>query len=78
MKLTRVRCNIALVDFVKRRLKIGAEEVPKYLNNVKVNKEVFINKVRDINNWYTRIIGLDEVRLYQDRVASLQVSSSIN
>lgn len=33
-------------------------------------------KAMAVNSWYTRIIGLDEVKIYQDRVISLQVRLS--
>ncbi|GJQ79838.1 hypothetical protein Trydic_g23300 [Trypoxylus dichotomus] len=45
-------------------------ETPKYLTAFK--EDVVYKKINDINKWYTKIIGLDEVKLYQDRVFDLQ------
>lgn len=51
-------------------LTLAVQEAPKYLTTFK--EEVVYKKINDINKWYTKIIGLDEVRLYQDRVFDLQ------
>lgn len=74
MKLTRVlrSNNINLKELVKKNLRLS-DVAPKYLKDINLNKQVVVDKVRDLNNWYTRIIGLDEVKLYQDRVFALQV-----
>lgn len=50
---------------------IAVQETPKYINAFK--EEVLYKRINDINKWYTKIIGLDEVKLYQDRVFDLQV-----
>ncbi|KAI4454863.1 amiloride-sensitive sodium channel-related [Holotrichia oblita] len=51
-------------------LTLAVQEAPKYLNTFK--EDVVYKKINDINKWYTKIIGLDEVKLYQDRVFDLQ------
>lgn len=49
-------------------------ETPIYLEAIKLkNKDLLYQKMTTLNNWYTRILGLDEVKLYQDRVVNLQV-----
>lgn len=50
------------------------EAAGKYVKDINLNKQIVLDKIKDLNNWYTRIIGLDEVKLYQDRVVTLQVS----
>lgn len=52
-------------------LNLAVVEAPKHWNTFK--EDVIYKKISDINRWYTRIIGLDEVKLYQDRVFDLQV-----
>lgn len=75
MRLTRVRFanNVNVNELTKKTLRLG-EVAPKYLKDISLNKQAVLDKVRDLNNWYTRIIGLDEVKYYQDRVVTLQVS----
>lgn len=75
MKLSRFQfSNVGLVEFVKKRLKLGRypAELPKYVNNFKISKDTVYGKIKDVNTWYTKIIGLDEVKLYQDKVTHLQ------
>ncbi|KAK4878104.1 hypothetical protein RN001_010610 [Aquatica leii] len=59
-----------LNNTLQEQLKIGAKEAPKYINRVK--DEIFVKKVTAANNWYTRILGLDEVKFHQQRVVALQ------
>lgn len=75
MRLSRVRYsnNVNLKELSKKSLRLS-EVAPKYLKDISLNKQVVVDKIRDLNNWYTRIIGLDEVRYYQDRVVTLQAS----
>ncbi|EFA05183.1 uncharacterized protein LOC100142136 [Tribolium castaneum] len=48
-------------------------EAPIYWETLKtVNREAFQKKIQSLNNWYTRFLHLDEVKLYQDRVVALQ------
>ncbi|XP_044261386.1 uncharacterized protein LOC123009262 [Tribolium madens] len=48
-------------------------EAPLYWETLKtVNREAFQKKIESLNNWYTRFLHLDEVKLYQDRVVALQ------
>lgn len=48
-------------------------EAPIYWETLKtVNREAFQKKIESLNNWYTRFLHLDEVKLYQDRVVALQ------
>lgn len=75
MRFSRVRfTNRALAEYVKKTLRIGSSKIPQYVNKLDLSKEAAYRKIQDVNNWYTKIIGLDEVRLYQDKVARLQVS----
>ncbi|KAJ8929891.1 hypothetical protein NQ314_017375 [Rhamnusium bicolor] len=75
MKLThalRVINNQAL-DTLRKSIKLTIAEAPQHLNKVKEEKKrIMYEKFVKLNNWYTKIIGLDEVRMYQDRVTSLQ------
>lgn len=65
-----------LSQVLANRIRQGVSDAPKY---VQVNKELAYKKVQEVNSWYTKIIGLDEVKLSQDRVLQLQVNSeSIN
>lgn len=77
MRITRLRrTNPKLLDYLRKNFKFDAVNVPQTINATKIiNKEAMFERIRSINNWYTKIIGLDEVRLYQDRVANLQVQS---
>ncbi|KRT80007.1 hypothetical protein AMK59_7242 [Oryctes borbonicus] len=64
----------ALTNIVSKatnsNLNLAVQEAPKYLTTFK--DDVVYKKMNDINKWYTKIIGLDEVKLYQDRVFDLQ------
>ncbi|KAB0791204.1 hypothetical protein PPYR_12779 [Photinus pyralis] len=55
---------------LREQLKWGAAEAPKYVNHVK--EEIIYKKAAEANAWYTRILGLDEVKFYQQRVITLQ------
>lgn len=74
MKLTRVRFSNNVLP--KKTLRLS-EVAPTLIKNGNISKQVVLDKIRDLNNWYTKIIGLDEVKLYQDRVVTLQVGCFI-
>lgn len=59
-----------LSQVLKNRLKVGVAEAPKYMQ---ANKELAYKKVQEANKWYTRIIGLDEVKVSQNKVIQLEV-----
>lgn len=62
------------VESLRKSIRFSLSEAPSYINALKAtNKELIYQKITNLNNWYTKIIGLDEVKLYQDRVSSLQV-----
>lgn len=71
MKISRVLFYSNV--FTKKSLRLS-EVAPKLLKTGNISKQAILDKIRDLNNWYTRIIGLDEVKYYQDRVVTLQVS----
>ncbi|KAK5637937.1 hypothetical protein RI129_012232 [Pyrocoelia pectoralis] len=60
----------AINKTLRDQLKLGAAEAPKYMNHVK--EEIIYKKVAEANHWYTRVLGLDEVKFYQQRVITLQ------
>ncbi|KAF2904467.1 hypothetical protein ILUMI_01707 [Ignelater luminosus] len=71
MKLDQIRIlNNVVRQTVKNNIKESVSEAPKYINHVK--DEVIYKKVGELNKWYTRVLGLDEVKLYQERVVTLQ------
>ncbi|KAG5886286.1 hypothetical protein JTB14_001505 [Gonioctena quinquepunctata] len=75
MRLTHVLrlVNNQTLDALKNVLKTTIAEAPQYLNTVKEEqKKIVYNKIANLNKWYVKVIGLDEVKLYQDRVTSLQ------
>ncbi|RZC39662.1 coiled-coil domain-containing protein 51 [Asbolus verrucosus] len=62
--------NVATVNQVLGRLK---SEAPVYWETIKTsNKEALTKKFTNFNNWYTKFLHLDEVKLHQDRVVALQ------
>ncbi|KAF5284157.1 hypothetical protein FQR65_LT00157 [Abscondita terminalis] len=60
----------ALNNVIREKLQIGAARAPQYVNHVR--DEIIVKKVTEANNWYTKVIGLDEVKLHQQRVLDLQ------
>nr|CAI5860818.1 unnamed protein product [Callosobruchus analis] len=77
MRLTSVikLINNQKLDSLKKSIKLAVAEAPQYLNNIvkEENKKIVYDKFTHLNNWYTKIIGLDEVKLSQDKVTALQV-----
>ncbi|XP_063930143.1 uncharacterized protein LOC135142378 [Zophobas morio] len=62
--------NATTTNYVFGRLR---SEAPIYWETLKtMNREAFHKKVASLNSWYTKFLGLDEVKLYQDRVVALQ------
>nr|XP_023018682.1 uncharacterized protein LOC111507579 [Leptinotarsa decemlineata] len=60
-------------DSLKKTMKATIAEAPQYLKSVKEEKKKIVyDKIANLNKWYVKIIGLDEVKLYQDRVTALQ------
>nr|CAI5860817.1 unnamed protein product [Callosobruchus analis] len=76
MRLTSVikLINNQKLDSLKKSIKLAVAEAPQYLNNIvkEENKKIVYDKFTHLNNWYTKIIGLDEVKLSQDKVTALQ------
>lgn len=54
-----------------KNLKLNVDVVNSQILNY-IKNEVVYKRVYALNAWYTRIIGLDEVQLYQNRVVTLQ------
>lgn len=69
MKLAKV--NKQVLDQLATNVRLGATVTLNTVNGL------MYKKINDANKWYTRVIGLDEVKLYQDRVVDLQVSGFI-
>ncbi|XP_018565697.1 uncharacterized protein LOC111692935 [Anoplophora glabripennis] len=75
MKLVRTLSLIKhpTLDTLKKSLRLTIDEAPQYLSKVREeNKKLMYDKLNRLNKWYVKVIGLDEVKLYQDRVTSLQ------
>lgn len=76
MKLTPVLRLISnlTVESLKKSIKQSVDEAPQYLKQIKDSRQAVVyNKISDINKWYTKIIGLDEVKCLQDKVINIQV-----
>ncbi|XP_022902778.1 mitochondrial potassium channel-like [Onthophagus taurus] len=59
-----------IVKTFSNNLNLTVLDAPKLVSHFK--EKIIYKKVNDLNSWYTRVIGLDEVKLYQDRVVDLQ------
>ncbi|CAH1118512.1 unnamed protein product [Phaedon cochleariae] len=61
------------VESLKNSLKLKIKDAPQYFQTIKEeNKKIVYNKISGWNKWYNKIIGLDEVNIYLERVAALQ------
>lgn len=61
---------------LKKIMDNALAEAPQYLLKVKKDQQqIVFDKIKHLNRWYTKIIGLDEVKVYQERVTALQVGS---
>nr|CAH7713821.1 unnamed protein product [Callosobruchus chinensis] len=76
---TRISSVVRLInnpklDSLRKSIKLAVAEAPQYLNNIvkEENKKIVYDKFTHLNKWYTKIIGLDEVKLSQDKVTALQ------
>lgn len=66
------------LESLKKLIKQSVDETPQYLKQLKENRQTIVyDKIYSINKWYTRIIGLDEVKILQDKVISIQVGYEI-
>jgi hypothetical protein len=71
MRLSVLR--LVSVNGVNQTLGRLRSEAPIYWETLKtVNRDAFHKKIASLNTWYTKLLGLDEVKLYQDRVVALQ------
>ncbi|CAH2013176.1 unnamed protein product [Acanthoscelides obtectus] len=71
--------NNQSVDALRKSIKLAVAEAPIYLNTVKEEKKKIVyDKLVNLNKWYTKIIGLDEVKLSQDKVTALQVGTTFD
>ncbi|CAH1112661.1 unnamed protein product [Psylliodes chrysocephalus] len=58
---------------LKKIMDNALAEAPQYLLKVKKDQQqIVFDKIKHLNRWYTKIIGLDEVKVYQERVTALQ------
>ncbi|VEN47092.1 unnamed protein product [Callosobruchus maculatus] len=66
--------NNQKLDSLKKSIKLAVAEAPHYLDKIvkEENRKIIYDKLTHLNNWYTRIIGLEEVKLSQDKVTALQ------
>ncbi|XP_072384278.1 uncharacterized protein [Diabrotica undecimpunctata] len=61
------------LESLKKVLNSALAEAPQYLDKLKKDqRKIVFERIEHLNKWYTKIIGLDEVKVYQDRVTSLQ------
>uniref|UniRef100_A0A6P7FZU0 Uncharacterized protein LOC114332697 n=1 Tax=Diabrotica virgifera virgifera TaxID=50390 RepID=A0A6P7FZU0_DIAVI len=61
------------LESLKKVLDKALSEAPQYLDRLKKDqRKIVFERIEHLNKWYTKIIGLDEVKVYQDRVTSLQ------
>lgn len=66
------------VEVLKQVIKQSMDEAPQYLKKLKeTNQAVMYDKISNLNKWYTNIIGLDEVKIVQDKVIVIQVGKYI-
>lgn len=76
--------KISFTDILRNNFRKAIQD-PRYLKTIDtISSKIDATGVKDslykniigINQWYTRILGLDEVKQFQDRVILLQVSQS--
>ncbi|CAG9862533.1 unnamed protein product [Phyllotreta striolata] len=61
------------IDNLKMVVDKVKSEAPQYLSKIKQEQQKIVyDKLNHLNKWYTKIIGLDEVKVYQERVTGLQ------
>lgn len=66
--------NSQTIEALRSAIRKTTTEAPAVIKTVKdEQKKILYDKIVNLNKWYTKVIGLDEVKLYQDRVTSLQV-----
>lgn len=66
--------NNQKLESLKKMIKQSVDEAPQYLKHFKENKQIVVyDKLSDLNKWYTKVIGLDEVKTLQDKVINIQV-----
>lgn len=66
--------NSQKIESLKNVLMKSIDDAPQYLKNLKEsNQSIVYNKISNLNKWYTKIIGLDEVKMLQDKVITIQV-----
>lgn len=66
--------NTTKVESLKNVIRKSIDDTPQYLKALRENNQrIVYNKISDINKWYTKIIGLDEVKMLQDKVINIQV-----
>ncbi|XP_045466932.1 uncharacterized protein LOC123675588 [Harmonia axyridis] len=83
MRLTKIlflQSKLSFTDTLRNNFRRAIQD-PRYLQTIdtissKIDatrvKENFYKNIISINQWYTRILGLDEVKQFQDRVILLQ------
>lgn len=89
MRLTKIlflQSKLSFTDTLRNNFRRAIQD-PRYLQTIdtissKIDatrvKENFYKNIISINQWYTRILGLDEVKQFQDRVILLQVSFKLS
>lgn len=70
--------NNQKLESLKLLIKQSVDEAPQYLKQFKENKQTIVyDKLSDLNKWYTKVIGLDEVKTLQDKVIHIQVGGML-
>lgn len=70
--------NNQKLESLKRLIKQSVDEAPQYLKHFKENRQTIVyDKLSDLNKWYTKVIGLDEVKSLQDKVIQIQVGGML-
>ncbi|XP_057659779.1 uncharacterized protein LOC130896041 [Diorhabda carinulata] len=74
MRKTIMRAvNNKNLETLKKVINQAIAEAPQYLEKLKKEqRKIVSDKLEHLNKWYMKIIGLDEVKIYQDRVTALQ------
>ncbi|XP_056641367.1 uncharacterized protein LOC130448151 isoform X2 [Diorhabda sublineata] len=74
MRKTIMRAvNNKNLETLKKVINQAIAEAPQYLEKLKKEqRKIASDKLERLNKWYMKIIGLDEVKIYQDRVTALQ------
>lgn len=75
MRITSIMktANNQNLEVLKKVINQAIAEAPQYLEKLKTEqRKIVYDKLEHLNKWYMKVIGLDEVKIYQERVTALQ------